>query len=92
MWPCWAGPRGELAEQEFFSLAQLVDAFDITGISKSPAIFDLEKLKYFNSAYIKDLSAEDFLAAATPISRKGSRILPLICLWWLPWCRPVWTP
>ena len=26
-------PRGELAEQEFFSLAQLVDAFDITGIS-----------------------------------------------------------
>ena len=38
-------PRGELAEQEFFSLAQLVDAFDITGISKSPAILDLEKLK-----------------------------------------------
>ena len=64
-------PRGELAEQEFFSLAQLVDAFDITGISKSPAIFDLEKLKYFNSAYIKDLSAEDFLAAATPYLQEG---------------------
>ena len=64
-------PRGELAEQEFFSLAQLVDAFDITGISKSPAIFDLEKLNYFNSAYIKDLSAEDFLVAATPYLQEG---------------------
>ena len=52
--------------RRFFTLAELVKAFDITGISKSPAIFDLEKLKYFNSAYIKDLSAEDFLAAATP--------------------------
>lgn len=64
-------PRGELAEQEFFSLAQLVDAFDITGISKSPAIFDLEKLNYFNSAYIKNLSAEDFLAEATPYLQEG---------------------
>ena len=64
-------PRGELAEQEFFSLEQLVDAFDITGISKSPAIFDLEKLKYFNSTYIKDLSPEDFLAAATPYLQEG---------------------
>ena len=64
-------PRGELAEQEFFSLAQLVDAFDITGISKSPAIFDLEKLNYFNSAYIKNLSAEDFLEEATPYLQEG---------------------
>ena len=64
-------PRGELAEQEFFSLAELVDAFDITGISKSPAIFDLEKLKYFNSAYIKKLSPEAFLAVAEPYLREG---------------------
>ena len=61
-------PRGELAEQEFFSLAQLVDAFDITGISKSPAIFDLEKLKYFNSAYIKDLSGRRFPGGSYPLS------------------------
>ena len=48
-------PR-KLAEQEFFTLEELVQAFDITGISKSPAIFDLEKLNYFNSAYLKNLS------------------------------------
>ena len=34
-------PKGELAEQEIFTLPELVNAFDITGISKSPAIFDL---------------------------------------------------
>ena len=66
-------PRGELAEQEFFTLDELVEAFDITGISKSPAIFDLEKLKYFNSEYIKKLSPEAFLAEAEPYFRQGIR-------------------
>ena len=66
-------PRGELAEQEFFTLDELVAAFDITGISKSPAIFDLEKLKYFNSEYIKKLSPEAFLAEAEPYFRQGIR-------------------
>ena len=37
-----------------------MDAFDITGISKSPAIFDLEKLNYFNSTYLKQLPPETF--------------------------------
>ncbi|MCI8829146.1 MAG: glutamate--tRNA ligase [Ruminiclostridium sp.] len=64
-------PRGELAEQEFFSLDELVAAFDITGISKSPAIFDLEKLKYFNSSYIKNLSPEAFLAVAEPYLKES---------------------
>ena len=64
-------PRGELAEQEFFTLDELVDAFDIAGISRSPAIFDIEKLKYFNSTYIKKLSPETFLALATPYLRKA---------------------
>lgn len=59
-------PRGELAEQEFFTLEELVQAFDITGISKSPAIFDLEKLNYFNSTYLKELTPEEFSVAAQP--------------------------
>ena len=37
-------PRGERAEQEFFTMSELAEAFDIAGISKSPAIFDIEKL------------------------------------------------
>ena len=39
-----------MAEQEIFSLEELVEAFDIAGISKSPAIFDIEKLTHFNAA------------------------------------------
>ena len=42
-------PRGEYAEREFFTLAELAEIFDIGGISKSPAIFDIEKLTYFLS-------------------------------------------
>ena len=48
-----------------------MEAFDIAGISKSPAIFDLEKLKYFNSAYIKALAPADFLAAAEPYLKQA---------------------
>ena len=68
---CDDNARGELAEQEFFTLEELVQAFDITGISKSPAIFDLEKLNYFNSAYLKALSPEAFLAVAEPYLKQG---------------------
>ena len=64
-------PRGERAEQEFFTMSELAEAFDIAGISKSPAIFDIEKLRYFNSAYIRAMSAEDFAAAARPWIRQA---------------------
>ncbi len=59
-------PRGEYSEQEFFSLEELSRVFDIGGISKSPAIFNIEKLRYFNAKYLRELSAEDFFALAEP--------------------------
>ena len=61
-------PRGE---QEIFSLQELVDCFDLAGISKSPAIFDIEKLKYFNSAYIRAMSPEAFAKVAEPYIRQA---------------------
>ena len=64
-------PRGEQAEQEIFSMQELVDCFDIAGISKSPAIFDIEKLKYFNSEYIRAMSQEDFAKIAEPYVRSA---------------------
>ncbi len=63
-------PRGE---QEIFSLDELIKVFDLTGISKSPAIFDIEKLRYFNSEYIRAMSAEDFAKVAEPFIRKSVR-------------------
>ena len=61
-------PKGE---QEFFTMDELKECFDLAGISKSPAIFDIEKLRYFNSAYIRAMSAEDFAAAARPWIRQA---------------------
>jgi len=59
-------PRGEQAEREIFSLQELAEVFDLTGISKSPAIFDIVKLAYFNSEYIRALTPEQFHEAALP--------------------------
>ncbi|MGI5963216.1 MAG: glutamate--tRNA ligase [Lawsonibacter sp.] len=59
-------PRGELAEQEVFSLEELAQAFDLSGISKSPAIFDLDKLKHFNALYLRNMAPEDFAQVAEP--------------------------
>ena len=64
-------PRGDQAEQEIFSLQELIDCFDIGGISKSPAIFDIEKLKYFNSEYIRAMSPEAFAKIAEPYIRSA---------------------
>ncbi|PWL74448.1 MAG: glutamate--tRNA ligase [Clostridiales bacterium] len=61
-------PRGE---QEIFSMDELIDIFDLAGISKSPAIFDIDKLRYFNSEYIRAMSPEDFAKAAEPYIRRS---------------------
>ena len=59
-------PKGEESEREFFTLSELAQSFDVAGISKSPAIFDLEKLKYFNAKYLRALSPEAFYEGARP--------------------------
>ncbi len=61
-------PKGD---QEIFTLDELVKEFDISGISKSPAIFDILKLNYINSEYIKRLSADEFYETALPWITKG---------------------
>ena len=66
----WA-PKGERSEQEIFSLSELVEAFDIAGISKSPAIFDIDKLTYFNATYLRAMAPEDFAKAAEPYIREA---------------------
>ena len=63
-------PKGE---REIFSLAELVKEFDPSGISKSPAIFDTQKLRYINGEYIRALSPEEFYEKALPWMRKTIR-------------------
>ena len=63
----WA-PGGE---REIYSIRELAEAFDMKRISKSPAIFDIEKLTYFNTEYIKAMTPEAFAAAAEPWIRRA---------------------
>ena len=58
-------------EQEIYSLDELKDIFRISGISKSPAIFDIEKLRYFNAAYIRAMEPAAFAAVAEPYIRQA---------------------
>ena len=58
-------------EREIFTMQELAEIFDIKGISKSPAIFDIEKLKYFNAEYIRAMSPEAFAKAAEPFIRQA---------------------
>ena len=63
----WA-PGGE---REIYSIRELAEVFDLKRISKSPAIFDIEKLTYFNAEYIKAMAPEAFASAAEPWIRKA---------------------
>ena len=66
----WA-PHGDIAEQEFFTMDQLIEAFDIASISKSPSAFDMDKLNYFNATYLRELSPEEFAKEAEPWIRQA---------------------
>lgn len=52
--------------QEIFTLDELCKVFDISGISKSPSVFDYDKLDWFNAEYIRKMSVEEFAKVADP--------------------------
>jgi len=54
------------SNQEIFSLAELVEEFDYHHMSKSPAVFDIVKLKWMNGEYIKQMDDADFYEKALP--------------------------
>lgn len=52
--------------REIFSLEELVKAFDYRHMSKSPAVFDMTKLKWMNGEYIKAMDFDAFYDRALP--------------------------
>ena len=52
--------------QEIFSLDELVKIFDYHHMSKSPAVFDMTKLKWMNGEYLKAMDADRFYEMAKP--------------------------
>ncbi|WP_303870620.1 glutamate--tRNA ligase [Acetobacterium wieringae] len=53
-------------EQEIFSMEELIQAFDLTRINKSGAVFDRAKLNWMNAHYIKELPLEELVNHLTP--------------------------
>ncbi|MBE6824255.1 MAG: glutamate--tRNA ligase [Ruminococcaceae bacterium] len=57
--------------REIFTLDELCKVFDISGISKSPSVFDYDKLDWFNAEYIRNMSVEEFATIATPYFKEA---------------------
>lgn len=56
--------------REIFSLEELVENFDYHHISKSPAVFDIVKLKWMNGEYIKAMDNEAYYEHALPVIKE----------------------
>lgn len=58
-------------DNEIFSLNELVKEFNVEGISKSPSIFDIDKLNYINGEYLRHLTLDEFYSVAIEWIRKS---------------------
>ena len=54
------------SNQEKMTMQEMLEQFDVDGISHSPSIFDEAKMRWLNGEYIKELSVDDFVKYATP--------------------------
>jgi len=62
-------PKGT---QEKFTMDELIENFSVSGLSKSPGIFDEAKMKWLNGEYIKELDFDKFMEYATPYFESSS--------------------
>ena len=56
--------------EEIFSLQELIEKFDYHHINKSPAVFDMGKLRWMNGEYIKKMDPEVFYEKALPYMKQ----------------------
>lgn len=60
-------PEGE---EEIFTKEELIEKFDEKRLSKSPSMFDKQKLKWMNNQYMKKLNSEEVVALTLPFLQK----------------------
>lgn len=58
-------------EQEIYSLDELIDQFKISRISKSPAIFDIDKLTWMNGMYLRAMDEDTYFETVRPYLEKA---------------------
>ncbi|MFA6194392.1 MAG: glutamate--tRNA ligase [Patescibacteria group bacterium] len=61
------------SDQEIWSLEELKRAFSIAGMGASPAVFDTEKLDYYNSYYLRQKSVPDLTELCLPYLKEAGR-------------------
>jgi len=62
-------------EREKFSLAELIAEFELGRVSKSPAIFDIQKLNWLNGIYIRELSPAELCECVAPYLLEAGIVL-----------------
>jgi glutamyl-tRNA synthetase len=60
--------------REFFDLADLEKLFSMEKINKAPAVFDYQKLEWFNGSYTRKLSPREFAGAIAPVLREAGLV------------------
>ena len=68
-------------EQEIFTHDELIKAFDLSKVQKSPAVFNQDKLEWFNKEHIKKLSEDELknkIFAELPENYRNEKIIPVI--------------
>lgn len=48
-------------DREFFTLEELIDAFDLSGVQKSGAVFNIDKLRSINQHYLKQMPLAEYI-------------------------------
>src|SRR4051794_30762635 len=61
-------------DRDIFSLAEMVEAFDITRVSANPARFDLNKAEAINATHLRALAVDEFIAAVTPVLARAGLV------------------
>jgi glutamyl-tRNA synthetase len=64
---------GDPESSTFFSTDALVEAFDLSRVSRSPAVFDEQKLRWMNGRYMRELPVEDL---RTRLEERLGRAVP----------------
>ena len=68
----WAPGEGE--ERELFTRQELAERFDLSHISKAPAVFSYEKLNWMNGVYIRDLPSAKLLDDLLPFWQRAGLV------------------
>lgn len=54
-------------DEDVASIDEMISRFDLTTVSKNPAVFDPQKLEWLNGVYIRDMSDDEFVENTLPL-------------------------